>query len=139
MAKVYKIFIDENFPPQLARGLNILQHPLNMKETYEIEVLSIKDEFGIGTKDEDWIPLVGERNGFVITQDYQIQRTKHQRDLYEKHNVGIFFFSAPKSGFPYWDMVKQFIEKWESIKTIIKRDKPPFAYRCSARKPFEKV
>jgi len=55
--KKYKIFIDENLPSQLAEGLNILQKPQNAKDSLEIEVLSIKKEYGSGAKDEDWIPL----------------------------------------------------------------------------------
>jgi PIN like domain len=45
------------------------------------EVLSIKEVFGKGIKDEDWIPQVGKLHGVVITQDKNIHRTKPQRDL----------------------------------------------------------
>lgn len=136
----YKIFIDENMPPQIARGLNLLQQPQNAKDGMNIDVLSIKDHFGEGAKDEDWIPEVGKINGIVITQDYRIQTFKHQRELYKQHGVGILFFSPPsKTGFAYWEMVKQVITRWEKIKSIVKKEKVPFAYRCSARTSFENV
>lgn len=138
--RAYKIFIDENLPPQLARGLQILQQPQNIKDGMTIEVLSIKDYFGEGALDEEWIPEVGKLKGIVITQDYRIQSLKHQRQLYKQHGVGILFFSPPsKTGFPYWEIVKQVINRWDSIKAIVRKEKPPFAYRCSSRADFEKI
>jgi hypothetical protein len=136
----YKVFIDENLPPQIARGLNLLQKPQNGKDGMNIEVISIKDHFHEGVQDEEWIPVVGGLKGIVITQDYRIQSLKHQRELYKQHGVGILFFSPPsKTGFGYWEMVKQVVNRWEKIKSIIKKDKPPFAYRCSARADFENI
>jgi hypothetical protein len=136
----YKIFIDENLPPQIARALNIAQQPQNDREKMKIEVHSIKDYFGQGVTDEDWIPKVGQMGGIVITQDYRIQNLRHQRELYQQNGVGIFFFNPPsKTGFAYWEMFKQIINKWEDIKSIIKKNKSPFAYRCSARTNFEKI
>ena len=83
--KAYKIFIDENLPPQIARGLHILQQPQSIREGLQVEVISIKDYFGEGAKDEEWIPEVGKLKGIVITQDYRIQSLKHQRELYKEH------------------------------------------------------
>lgn len=136
----YKIFIDENMPPQIARGLNILQQPQNDKDGINIEVFSIKDYFGEGAKDEEWIPKVGKLRGIVITQDYRIQSLKHQRELYKQNGVGILFFSPPsKTGFAYWEMVKQVIKRWEEIKSIVRKNSTPFAFRCSARADFENI
>ena len=138
--KAYKIFIDENLPSQIARGLNILQQPQNARDGMQIEIYSIKEHFGEGAKDEDWIPEVGRLHGIVITQDYRIQSLKHQRELYKQHGIGILFFSPPsKTGFSYWEMVKQIINRWDKIKSIIKKEKLPFAYRCSARAEFENI
>lgn len=136
----YKIYIDENMPKQLAHGLNILQEPLNSKEELEIEVLSIPDIFGVGALDEDWIPKVGAENGIVITQDSRIQSQKHQRELYINSGVGILFLNPPsKKGFSYWDMVKKIVAEWDAIKTIVRKNKTPFAYRGSSNKHFEKM
>lgn len=124
--RTYIFFIDENLPPQIARGLNILQHPQNAKDGMNIIVHSVKEYFTEGAKDEDWIPEVGKLKGIVITQDYRIQTLKHQRELYRQHGVGILFFSPPsKTGFAYWEMVKQIIKRWEEIKTIARKNKNP--------------
>lgn len=138
--KKYKVFIDENLPRQLAKGLHELQQPQNKKDGIEIEVLSIKDIYGEGAPDEGWIPKVGKEKGIVITQDFSIYTTKHQKELYQKEGVGMLFFNQGKSGFTYWEMVKQLISRWDDIKQIVRKNKPPFAYRCSARTAkFEKL
>lgn len=108
MIRKYKIYIDENMPSQLAHGLHTLQQPQNSKDGLEIEVLSIKDVFGQGALDEEWIPEVGAENGIVITQDFRIQSQKHQRELYVENGVGILFLNPPSNGgFSYWDLVKK--------------------------------
>jgi hypothetical protein len=138
--KSYKIYIDENMPRQLAAGLNELQKPQNVRDNLYLEVLSIKEVFGEGERDEDWIPKVGKENGIVITQDFRIQTQKHQKELYKKHGVGILFLNPPaKGGFRYWDMVKQLVNRWVEIKHIIQHNKTPFAFRCSAKTKFEKM
>ncbi|MBI5914837.1 MAG: hypothetical protein HY842_05630 [Bacteroidetes bacterium] len=135
-----KVYIDENLPPQLARGLHILQQPLNQREREPIEVKSIKDEFGQGTQDEDWIPKAGKENAIIITQDYRIQRDKNQFALYQEHGLGVFFFKPPsKNGFTYWQMVEQVVKRWEELKKLASKEKRPFAFRCSSRADFEKI
>lgn len=91
MNKPILIYIDENLPPALAKGLQTLQDPLNKKERRDIRVLSIKEVLGSGAKDEDWIPKIGKEKGIVITQDYRIQTQRHQKELYLEHGIGIFF------------------------------------------------
>jgi hypothetical protein len=136
----YTLFIDENLPAQIARGLHVLVQPQNSKEGIALSIKSIKEEFGEGAKDEDWIPQVGKIKGIVVTQDYRIQSLRHQRELYKNHGVGILFFSPPsKGGFGYWEMVKQLVNRWEEMVKIIKKNKTPFAFRCSARSQFESL
>lgn len=140
MMKEYKIFIDENMPSQLAKGLHELQQPQNKRDGLEIQVLSIKDIYGEGEQDEDWIPKVGKEKGIVITQDFRIQSQKHQKELYIENGIGILFLNPPShGGFSYWEMVKQLVNRWEEIKQIIKKNKPPFAFRCSAKTKFAKL
>lgn len=127
------IYIDENFSHHLADGLNIFQKHLNLNEKLEIQVLSIKDKFGKGVKDEVWIPLVGGEKGIVITQDLRIQTTRHQNELYKKHGLGVFFFKPPSNGFSFWEMVEQIIKRWPEIKKKSAENRP-FAYRITQKK-----
>ncbi len=124
-----KVYIDENLSPYIAEGLNILEVPTGDG----FEVLSIGKTFGRGAQDEEWIPKVGAEQGIVITQDYNIQRIKRQRELFEKHGVGIFFFNPPsKSGYSYWEQVEQIVKRWRDIKKK-SRNKRPFAFRCTPK------
>jgi hypothetical protein len=127
------ILIDENLPPQLAEGLNILQHQLNVRNRTDHEVKSIKSEYGEGCKDEDWIPEAGIRKSVVITRDFRIQRIRHQRDLCIQYGLGLFFFNVPKGGLSYWQMVVNLIAKWEDILEVIDKEKMPFAYRFTVK------
>jgi hypothetical protein len=130
-----KIFIDENMPPQLADGLSILEKPNNEG----VEVYSIQKEYGRGILDEAWIPQVGQVNGLVITQDYKMQRIKSQFRLLKEYKLGIFYLIPPgKKGYTYWEMVEKIILNWQEIKQIAKRNKPPFAFKITARK-IEKI
>lgn len=131
-----KIYIDENFAPQLAAGLDIFQQHLNQKEKVKFKVLSIKDVFGVGASDEDWIPKVGKEGGIVITQDLRIQTTKHQYELYKKHRLGVFFFKPPSNGYTFWEMLEQLIKRWPELKKKCKT-KRPFAFRCTNKSGFK--
>ena len=122
-----KFYIDENIPKQIGHALRILQEP--MRSTEDVEVFNIIDEFGPGTADEDWIPEIAKSDSVVITQDYNIQRTRNQRILYQEHGLGIVFLKPPsKGGFGYWMTVKKIIDAWEEIKKVSRKEKRPFAY-----------
>ncbi len=135
-----KIYIDENMPTNLADGLNILQKPLNIDLEKEIEVCSIKKEFGKGAKDEDWIPEAGRTDACVITQDIRIQRTRQLKELYTNHGLGIFFFKPPsKKGYRYWEMVEILIKHWQEIIKISANTTRPFAYKVTSRGKLENI
>ena len=134
------IYIDENMPPHLARGFDILQKPLSIKHRNNIEVKSIKEVFGEGAKDEDWIPIAGKEGACVITQDYNIKRIRHQRELCETYKLGMFYFRPPsKKGFEYWQMIELVVKHWIKISKAASRDERPFAYKVSSKGPIEKM
>ena len=136
--KRHKIYIDENLAPQLARAMNVIQEHLNTEEKKAIEVHSLKDAFTQGIKDEDWIPLVGQQEGVVITQDRHIQSSRHQRELYMSNGVGIIFLKCPKGGMTFWQMFVNIVNDWNKIKQIVRCNKTPFAFRKPGKnKNFE--
>jgi PIN like domain len=126
-----KIYIDENMPPQLAEGLAVLEKPNNEG----VEVFSIQKEYGRGTQDEEWIPKVGQVNGIVITQDSKMQRIKTQYALLKDYKLGIYFLIPPgKKDYTYWEMVERIVLNWQEIKSLSRKNKPPFAFRITSRK-----
>jgi len=134
------VYIDENMPSQLANGLMILQEPINLKLLEPIKIISIKNKFGQGIQDEDWIPIAGNEGACVITQDYNIKRTKHQYALCQQYGLGIFFLKPPsKKGLSYWEMVVMVINHWQSIIDTIINSQRPFAFKLTKRGRLEKM
>jgi hypothetical protein len=131
------IYTDENISPHLGRALNHIQKGLNPN----IQVIVLKDEFGQGLKDHEWIPLLKGQNAYVITQDVNIHRRKHERELYERYEIGVFFLKAnsKKHGLSYWEQVQAIVKNWESINQIISKKKPPFAYIMKMRSKPEEI
>ena len=132
------IYIDENLAPVLAKRFNLLQSPLNFDDKLKlrepIEVKSIKLEFGIGTKDEDWIPQVNKNKDCVITQDYNINRIRLQRELCQQQGLGMFYFKPPSNkGFSYWEMLTLMVKHWPEIIKKANKAPRPFSYKVSAR------
>ena len=128
-------YFDENIAPRIARALAILT------EADPIEIYSMVDVFRRGAQDEEWISKVGENNGIVIMQDLNIHRTRHQRELYRNHGVGVIFFKPPKkSGYQYWEMLTHILTSWPDIIKTVERAEKPFAYIIKPRsKKLEKL
>lgn len=134
------IFIDENMPPHLARGFNILQQPENAKLNEHIEIKSIVDEFGRGCLDEDWIPLAGKKKACIITQDYNLRRIKHQKKLCDKFKLGMIYLRPPsKTGYTYWEMIGILHKNWPEICKIVLSQKRPFAYQIRSRSGISRL
>lgn len=132
------IYIDENLAPVLAKGFNTLQAPLNFDDKLRlkepIEVKSIKLEFGEGTKDEEWIPKVVKNKDCIITQDYNINRIRLQRELCQAQGLGMFYFKPPsKNGFSYWDMLTLIVKHWQEIIKTANKAPRPFSYKISPK------
>ncbi|MDZ7767201.1 MAG: hypothetical protein U5K00_22775 [Melioribacteraceae bacterium] len=103
--------MDENITPNIAQALAILQNP---RVNEQIEVFTIRDEFGKGTPDEEWIPKVAAEDGIVITQDQTFTESASKERLYKQYGLGVVFFKPPKKGYQYWDLVEFYIREVES-------------------------
>ena len=136
-----KIYFDENTSRYLCRGLQELQTSRNNGSTESIEVLSVEVEFGMGTDDEDWIPVVGKAKGVAITHDLNIMRTKHQRELCEKHGVGLIIIRPPskKEGMPYWEQVKLLINNWPAIVKLVSRTSGHYHYELKPKSGLKEM
>lgn len=124
------IYFDENMPKHLAEGFQILQFPEGLKKGCKIEVKYIPEAFHYSVKDVEWIPVVGGQNACVITQDININRRKHEIELYQKHGLGVFFLRGPskKQGLTVWQMLEALSRNWAEISRIAIEEKKPFAY-----------
>jgi hypothetical protein len=124
------IFTDENIPPHLAPGFQLIQGPESMKTGIPLEVQHLPEYFGYGTKDKDWIPAIGKLKACVITRDVRLNRRKHEIALLREHDLGIFFLKAQtkKSGLSVWQMVEMLARSWPEIAKIAVEETRPFGY-----------
>jgi hypothetical protein len=124
-----QVLIDENLSEHLADGINSIQKPLDNG----IEIISMQAVFGKGTKDENWLPDWGKRQGVFVTQDVNITRTRHLAELLSRHQLGAFFLKLPNKT-PYWDRVKVLIKHWPEIAGIIGSMRKPYNYLVTTNK-----
>ena len=126
-----KLFFDENFSPHLARGILEFQEG---RPVEGIEVLHLADALGRGMPDEQWIPRVAQMHGIVITQDFNIHRTRQLAVLCRQHKLGIFFFRPPKKNpYGYWQIIEWVLKSWDMIKACAKGTPVPFEFEITPR------
>ena len=135
------IYLDENMPPHLAEGFHILQYPEGYKNKKLIEVRYFPTAFGYGAKDSDWIPEAGKEKACIITQDVNINRRKHEWELYRKNGLGMFFLRGPskKKGLSIWQMVEALSRNWTEISEKVYNEKRPFAYTFGLKGKLKKI
>ncbi len=136
-----KIYLDENTSPYLCRGLQEFQHSLNADRKDPVSIFSIREQFGTGAADEEWIPKVGKENGLAITHDINIPRTKHQRELCEKHGVGLIIIRPPskKHGLPYWEQVQLLVKYWLDILKVATRKSGHYHYELKPKSGLKEM
>lgn len=135
------IYFDENMPPHLAKGFQIIQAPEGLKSNLDIEIKFLPEVFNYGSKDVEWIPKIGKEGSCVVTQDINISRRKNELDLYKKHKVGIFFLRGPskKRGLSIWEMAQALSKNWAEICEISIKEKRPFGYMFGLTGKMKKV
>jgi len=126
-----KLFFDENFSPHLARGFAVFQKG---REDEGVEVLHVSDVFGRGVPDERWIPGIAQMHGVVLSQDFNIHRTRHLAELCRAHKIGVFFFRPPKKhAYGYWQIISWVLSSWDNIKASARSTPLPFEYEITPR------
>lgn len=126
-----RICFEENFSHRIAAGMREFQAA---RRSEGVEVIWSPDEFGRGSKDEDWIPKVASKQGIILTQDISIHRTKAQWELCQRNKVGVFFFKPPRGGWDHWIIVREVVNRWEEIKRLTTSGKRPFGWLVESRR-----
>ena len=77
----------------------------------------------------------------MITQDQNINRRKHEWELYRKHKLGMFFLKGPnkKMGLSIWQMVEAMAKNWSEISDKIHNEKRPFAYTFGLKEKLARL
>lgn len=125
------LIFDNQCPPNLAKGLNLLEDG-NRKNPIKATVKHIRDIINADATDEEIIKYVGKHKGIIITLDKDFKYHKHYYQLYKEHNVGVVFYRSTK-GLNYWEIVKLFINSWDTMKSKIKDERKPFAFEMTKK------
>ena len=125
------VYFDENMPPHLARGFHTIQSVENFKrKSHLIDVRLLKDDFGTGSKDLEWIPKLKGSNSFIVTRDINLDKRKDEIAAYRDTGIGLFFIrgASKKTNLTVWEMLLILSRQWEEMIKIMKRRKAPFSY-----------
>ncbi|SIQ36603.1 hypothetical protein SAMN05880582_1011617 [Rhizobium sp. RU20A] len=106
-----KVLIDENLPPALARSLSALFAGKH-------EILHIRDRFGPGTTDLQWIAeLSRDGRWVVISGDRRITRNKAEYNAFRASLLVGFFLSSGLQKAPLLKQMERILALWATIET----------------------
>lgn len=84
----------------------------------------VKEEFGEGSQDVDWLPEVGRRRWIVLTKDKRIRRRAVERAAFVAARVRGFFLTARGLSGP--EVAELFRNALPHMERIIQRYEAPF-------------
>ena len=125
------VYFDENMPPHLARGFHTIQNIENLKrKNRSIDVKLLKDDFGTGSKDLEWLLKLKDTNSFIITRDIHLDKRKDEITAYHDAGIGLFFIrgASKKTNLTVWEMLLILSRQWEEMIKIMRKRKAPFSY-----------
>ena len=122
-----KLFIDNNLPPRLARGLAALFEG-------DHEVVCHRDKYGdTHLLDEEWIPALGvEGDWVVLSGDLNIARRRPQRELFFRSRLVGFFPRAAVMELPLPKKAARILSVWDRMVGLA-RDVRPGAFELQQR------
>lgn len=101
--------IDENLPPALAKALSALFAGKH-------EVIHIREKFGPGIADTDWIKsLNNDGTWVVISGDRRITKNKAERRVFQSSKLIGFFLAASLQRSPLTKQMERLMAVWAGI------------------------
>jgi hypothetical protein len=89
-----RFFLDNCLAIRHARALNEMVKP-------EHSFTHLQDKFPPETKDEEWITKLGAEGGWnVISGDYRIGKSAHERAAWHRSGLTVFFLSKGWTNLP---------------------------------------
>jgi len=104
-----KVVIDENLPPALAKVLNALFEG-------DHEIIHLRDRFGPGVTDVEWIGALGkEGRWIVISGDRRITRIRAEYHAFRNSRLVGFFLSKGLNKAPVVKQMERLLALWETM------------------------
>ena len=122
------LFFDENVSDRVVRALRALGH----------DVVHLLDEFERGTPDVQFLPAIGDKGWFLVTQDKRIRSRPHERRALLNAGVGAFVFTgrAEKSTDEQAILILKHLPR---IKGLAAKTERPFIFGISDRGNFDRL
>lgn len=110
-----RVLIDENLPPALARALNALF-------AGEHEVHHLRDKFGAGVKDTEWISATSlDGRWVVISGDTRITRNKAEQMAFRNSRLIGFFLAPSVKRAKLTRQMQRILVLWDDIDALSQR------------------
>ncbi len=116
-----KIFFDEDAGTKVAQALAVL-------DIATVEYISNRRRIKKGTRDEDWLPIVGRGGFLLLSCNIGILEAEAQRDLLIRENVGVVFLPGQATRL---QLLRLVLSKWEWLESIHENAPRPFAYKMT--------
>jgi hypothetical protein len=110
-----KVIIDENLSPALAKALSALF-------VDEHEVDHIRNKFGAGVEDAEWMRRLSEEGRWiVISGDARIARRKSEQAVLRNSRLIGFFLAPALNRAKVTMQMQRLLALWDDIEVIAKR------------------
>jgi hypothetical protein len=110
--------LDNNFPPQLAKALELLdQEDCQYRHSAAV--------FGAAAPDELLFAGVKERGWFLVTQDAQMSRKPAERQAILQSGIGVFVFTG-RAERTFREIAAFVLARTSEMIEYARRTKPPF-------------
>lgn len=98
-------FFDNNFAPSYVQAFKVLGE----------DVCHLRESFDPATPDEDWLPVIGQREWTLVTCDIRIARNPQQRVVLEKAGIVSFMCAAGVVKLKRWEQFTWLVRAWPNI------------------------
>ena len=83
--------------------------------------------FNQDEQDDVWLSQVGQREWFVVGQDYKFHERPAELHALKTHNVGAFYLWGADA--PKWETMRVFARAYDKIIDATLKTSRPFVYR----------
>jgi len=107
-----KVLLDEHLPPRLARALNELFGPAD-------RVIALRERFGPGVKDAEWIEALNKEGRWVIiSADRRITRNRAEFHAFRNSRLIGFFLARGLYKAKLGKQAERIIALWPDIAVL---------------------
>lgn len=113
-------YFDRNLGITIPKALQSLDLPVEIHYHQE-EFPQEQDK-----PDDEWLPMVGDRDWVVISQDYKYHLLPNELTALKQHNVGVFYLWGAEA--KKWDIMRLFARAYDKIVATATVTPKPFVY-----------